>query len=113
MVLTGTEVSRPSRYAVASRALIMCRKILMHLAVDKAKVSAGKQFVFYVDELDKAGYITMGPKSVVDQVRRRGNMANHELPASTEMDSLTTLKITEHMLEAIYELAGMVNSATP
>lgn len=60
-----------------------------------------------MDELEKAGYITTGLKPVVDQVRKCGNIANHKLPASTEQDSLTTLKITEHLLEAIYELAGM------
>src|SRR6266536_1251756 len=91
---------------------IMCRKILMHLAVDKAGAQAGKQFAHYVDELERAGYITTGLKTVVDQIRKRGNIANHELPSSTEQDSLTTLKITEHLLEAIYELPGMGTPAT-
>lgn len=86
---------------------IMCRKILMHLAVDVASAQSGKSFAHYIDELDKAGYITAGLKPVVDQVRVRGNAANHDLPASSEQDSLQTLKITEHLLEAIYELPGL------
>jgi Domain of unknown function (DUF4145) len=60
-----------------------------------------------VDDLENAGYITTGLKLVVDQVRQRGNVANHALPPSTMQDSLTTIKITEHLLEAIYELPGM------
>lgn len=86
---------------------MMCRKILLHLAVDKAGAKAGKGFVAYVDALDSAGYVAPGLKPVVDIVRTRGNGANHELPASTETDSLRTLKITEHLLHTIYELPGL------
>jgi hypothetical protein len=87
---------------------MMCRKILMHLAVDVAKSDVGKSFVQYVGDLEATGYIVKGLAPVVDQVRHRGNVANHELPASTEQDSLVTLQITEHLLRAIYELPGLV-----
>jgi hypothetical protein len=97
--------------AAYTAAEIMCRKILMHLAVDKAGAQPGSSFVSYVGALESAGYVTTGLKPIVDQVRTRGNVANHDLPASSEQDSLTTLTITQHLLEAIYELPGM--SATP
>lgn len=87
---------------------MMCRKILMHLAVAVAGAKVGKSFVEYVDELDNAGYVAPGLRPVVDQIRQRGNAANHELPASSEQDSLTTMAITEHLLRTIYELPGMV-----
>lgn len=86
---------------------IMCRKILMHVAVDVASSQAGKNFVQYIDDLVTAGYVTTGLKPVVDRVRQRGNGANHELPASTEDDSLTTLKITEHLLRGLYEIPNL------
>jgi DNA-directed RNA polymerase subunit RPC12/RpoP len=86
---------------------MMCRKILMHIAVDVAGAKEGKQFTEYVRALDDAGYIPTGLKAVVDQVRERGNGANHELDASTKSDSLTTLQITEHLLKSIYELPGL------
>ena len=86
---------------------IMCRKILMHVAVDVVRAAAGKSFVQYVDDLENGGYITTGLKPVVDKVRVRGNVANHELPASAEADSLLTLKITEHLLRSVYELPGL------
>jgi len=63
-----------------------------------------------VDALDAAGYITTGMKPVVDQIRRRGNAANHDLPPSTEQEALATMSITEHLLEAMYELPSL---ATP
>ena len=92
---------------------MMCRKILMHVAVGKAGAQVGRRFVQYVDDLESAGYIIAGLKPVVDQVRQRGNVANHELPSSTEQDSLTTIKITEHLLEAIYELPGLAPAQPP
>jgi hypothetical protein len=86
---------------------IMCRKILMHLAVDKANAQAGTSFVSYIDALENAGFITAGLKPVIDQIRTRGNIANHDLPSSSEQESLTTLTITEHLLEAMYELPAL------
>ncbi len=86
---------------------VMCRKILMHVAVGVAGSAAGKKFVQYVDDLESGGYITAGLKPVVDRVRLRGNGAAHELPASTEDDSLVTLRITEHLLRGVYELPGL------
>jgi len=87
---------------------MMCRKILMHLAVDVAGSQQGKRFVEYIGDLEGAGYIMTNLKPVVEVVKDRGNAANHELPASTENDSLRTLTITEHLLEGIYELPKLV-----
>ena len=96
--------------AAYTAAEMMFRKILMHAAVDKAGATTGESFAHYIDALDAQGFITTGLKPVVDQIRHRGNAANHELPASTEQESLATLTITEHLLEAMYELPGMVSS---
>ncbi len=92
---------------------MMCRKILMHLAVGVASAPEGKNFTEYVDALEAAGYITTGLKPVVDQVRKRGNIANHELPASTEPEAAMTATITEHLLEAIYELPALIIPPAP
>jgi Domain of unknown function (DUF4145) len=87
---------------------IMCRKILMHVAVDVAGSLPGKRFAEYIDDLESSGYITAGLKPTIDSVRGRGNIANHELPASTEQEALTTLKITEYLLRGTYEISGLV-----
>ena len=83
----------------------------MHISVDKAGSSPGGSFLEYVNDLESAGFITAGLKPVVDQVRQRGNIANHELPSLRNKDSLLTLTITEHLLEGMYELPGMVTPA--
>lgn len=107
------EVRTAHAVAAYTAAEMMCRKILMHLAVDVAGAKPGKSFVEYVDALDGAGYVAPGLKPVVDLVRKRGNGANHELPASTEDDSMQTLGITEHLLKTIYELPGMAPAPSP
>jgi hypothetical protein len=89
---------------------IMCRKILMHIAVDVAKAKPGDTFAAYIDALEKAGYITTGLKGTVDTIRQRGNIANHDLPQSTEDESQTTLGITELLLTTTY---GYMTPASP
>ncbi len=86
---------------------ILCRKILMHLAVDVAGGKPGDTFQAYIEHLDKAGYIGAGLRPAVEKIKNRGNVANHALPSSTEADSVITLKITEHLLRGIYEIPGL------
>jgi len=104
------EVRTAHAVAAYTASEMMCRKILMHIAVDLGLSKAGEQFITYVNDLEAAGYLTTGLKPVVDTLRSRGNIANHELPGSTEPDSLTTITITEYLLRGIYELPAL---ATP
>jgi uncharacterized protein DUF4145 len=98
-----------SAYSVRAYAAaeLMCRKILMHMAVDNGLAKVGQPFVSCMNALQAAGYITTGLEKVVDQVRDRGNVANHDLPGSSEQESHVTLMITQHLMEALYELPGM------
>lgn len=86
---------------------MMCRKILMHLAVDVAGSKSGGTFKSYIEDLDKAGHVNPGLRPSIEKVKDRGNAANHDLPASDEADSLVTLKITEHLLRGIYEIPAL------
>lgn len=105
------EVRTSHAVAAYTAAEMMCRKILMHIAVDQAKAKQGDAFAAYVEALDKAGFIAPGLRPVVTLVKDRGNAANHDLPASTEGESLQTMSITEHLLRTIYELPGLAPSA--
>ena len=103
---------REARLAHAVRiytaAEMLCRKILMHIAVDKAGSAHNKTFLEYVDDLDAQGFVTAGLKPVIDQIRKRGNTAAHDLPASTEEESFLTLTITQYLVEGVYSLPGLV-----
>lgn len=83
---------------------IMCRKILMHIAVDQAGSKKGKTFKEYIEELDSAGFIQVNLKNRVTEIKDRGNIANHELPASTKDEAKKTMAVTRHLLLGIYEL---------
>jgi hypothetical protein len=68
---------------------------------------AGRRFLEYIDVLQDAGYITTGLEAIVDRIRLRGNIANHDLPSSSEEEAAITASITQHLLVSIYELPRM------
>jgi Domain of unknown function (DUF4145) len=83
---------------------MMCRKILMHIAVDVAGSAPGKKFAEYISDLEGSGYIITGLTPRIDDIRTRGNAANHELPSSTEEEARRTLAVTRYLLVSVYEL---------
>lgn len=86
---------------------LMCRKILMHIAVDTLGMKPGQQFLTYVDEMEKQSYIAAGLKPAVDKIRQRGNFATHQIPPSSKEDAERTMRITHHLLSGTYEIAGL------
>jgi len=108
-----TEARRAYSVGAHTASKIMCRKILMHLAVDKAGSAPGRSFVDYINDLQAQNYIMAGLQPVVDQVRSRGNKANHELPASTQHEALVTLTITQHLLIGVYQLPALPGTPIP
>lgn len=85
---------------------MVCRTILMHVAVDKGE-KKGLTFVRYVDYLTSAGYTTPSMRGWVDQIRKNGNKAVHELNLTTRERAESTLKFTEQMLRIVYEMDSM------
>jgi hypothetical protein len=90
-------------------AVLACRKILMHIAVERG-AEAGKTFVAYVEHLKTAGYVPPGGEVWVDYIRTRGNEANHEILVMTEEDALALITFVEMLLRIIYEFPSMVPS---
>jgi len=66
---------------------LVCRKILMHIAVDKCEGKEGDSFANYIDNIRKAGYITPPMKPWVDRIRQEGNDATHKLDAPSKEDA--------------------------
>ena len=64
---------RSCRHTGANTACeLMCRKILMHIAVDVAGGKAGDTFAKYIEVLAKDGHFPPALRPVVDLVRRAG-----------------------------------------
>ena len=71
MDVAWNEAVNSARAGAFTASEIMCRKILMHVAVDKTGVDKGKAFTEYIDALDSAGYIPTGLKPKIDEIRTR------------------------------------------
>jgi Domain of unknown function (DUF4145) len=92
-------------------AVLICRKILMNLAVAQG-AKEGLRFVEYVSYLSDTGYIPPNGKHWVDHIRKKGNEATHEIALMNEADAHDILIFTEMLLKFVYEFPSMVTPVT-
>lgn len=111
-ILTGLPPKVNDAYEEARRCLsvnaytaceLICRNILMHIAVDKGELK-GKSFEQYLNFLESTGYITPPIKPWADQIRQNGNSAAHELEKTSKERAEDTLIFTMQLLRIIYEM---------
>lgn len=88
-------------------AVLACRKILMHIAVD-LKAAEGLNFLQYVEYLAAQGYVPPNGKAWVDHIRKKGNEANHEIVLMRKQDSEELIDFVEMLLKFIYEFPNRV-----
>jgi len=93
-------------------AVMTCRKILMHIAVEKG-ADEGQSFLRYVEFLVQNGYVPPGGSGWVDYVRTRANETNHDIVLMTSKDSEALVGFVEMLLKFIYELPSMVPGVAP
>lgn len=105
-----------ARYSAAvgayTGAVLICRKMLMHIAVNGG-AEEGKNFIYYVEYLAEKGYVPPNGKAWVDYIRRRGNEANHEIVLMTEEDAVSLIRFVEMLLRFIYEFPKLVPPSAP
>ena len=91
---------------------LICRKILMHVAVDKG-ASEGDTFANYLSYLETKGFVTPPMKTWVDLIRQHGNKAAHliEPPEITRAES--TLMFTAELLRLTYEMEYLSKKYVP
>jgi len=92
--------------AAYTSAELVCRKLLMHVGVDKG-AKAGESFAHYVDHLASSGYVTPPMKPWVDLIRKHGNESTHELPAADKDRAEGTVMFTAELLRLVYEMDHM------
>ena len=88
-------------------AILCCRKLLMHIAVSM-KAKEGQSFVYYVEFLSENNYIPPGAKNWVDQIREKGNEANHEIVLMKKEDAEELLSFIGMLLKIIYEFPARI-----
>lgn len=94
--------------AGATTGCALClRKLLMHVAVDLG-AEPGRRFVDYVTFLGSEGYVSPRGMEWVDELRRRGNEAAHEIVMTSERDASRLMRFAEVLLVTVYEFPAEV-----
>jgi hypothetical protein len=88
-------------------AVLLCRKLLMNVAVQQG-AQPGQAFAQYVDHLAESGFIPPNGRAWVDQVRKKGNEATHEIPSIGSSDAQQIITFVEMLLRFIYEFPSML-----
>lgn len=83
-------------------AVLACRKILMHIAVDKG-APEDKTFAFYVGFLVDGNILPMMYRTWVDAIRSKSNEANHQIVLMTRKDAEDLISFTSMLLKLLYE----------
>jgi hypothetical protein len=91
-------------------AVLACRKILMHIAVEK-QAQENQSFVVYVEYLAGKHYVPPGGEGWVDHIRKKGNEANHEIKLMSKADAEELITFVEMLLKLIYEFPARVPAA--
>lgn len=81
---------------------LLCRKLLMHVAVNFG-AKKGDTFVHYIEFLNDKGYITATSRNWVDKIRSFGNEANHKIDIETSDRAKMILQFTEMILKCDFE----------
>jgi len=91
---------------------LICRKIIMHIAVEKGD-KQGKSFQSYLDYLQNKGYIATTMKDWVDLIRQHGNKSTHKLDSPDQERAESTVIFTAQLLKSIYEMSQLAQKYTP
>lgn len=94
--------------------MLVCRKMLVDLAVDQGDVyERGKRFFEYVEYLAAKMFAPPQGKGWLGRIKDRGNDATHELGVMGEQDAMLLITFIEMILRLLYEFPAMLVPATP
>lgn len=80
----------------------------MHLAVMK-EADENLRFIQYVEYLSDNNYVPPGGKEWVDQIREKGNEANHEIVIMGAEVAEDLISFSEMLLRFMYEFPARVH----
>ena len=101
------EIRRCVQYHAFTSAVLASRKLLMHIAVEQG-ASENMKFIEYVEYLEEIHYIPPNGGEWVDEIRKRGNEATHEIVIMAEDDAIQLLDFCEMLLKFIYEFPSRI-----
>lgn len=102
-----SEIRSATTQGAFTLAAMGCRKLLMHIAVEKG-ATADLTFVGYIDYLVNKHYAPPNSTEWVDRIRQKGNEANHEIKIMAEEDVFEIINFIEMLLKFIYEFPSRI-----
>jgi hypothetical protein len=99
-------------------AVMMCRKLLFHVAVahglpEKDSNGRAPDFAKALKHLEDEGVFTKRMRPWIDKIKDVGNEANHELPTTTGAQAMDVALFTRQLINLAYELPAMVAEHAP
>lgn len=99
-------------------AVMMCRKLLFHIAVThglpaKNDKDRAPSFEEALNHLESVGVFTTKMRPWVTKIKDVGNEANHEIPRTSPEDAMAVAKFTRQLIMLAYELPAMVAENAP
>lgn len=82
---------------------LICRKLLMHVAVDKG-AKERDTFVAYIAHLEEKGFVAPAMKPWVGLIQKHGTATTHRIAAPDQHRAESTLMFTAELLRVIYEM---------
>lgn len=101
------EARRCHKEKCYTAAVLLCRKMLMNIAVDQG-AKPNLQFIKYVNFLGDNGFIPPNGKKWIDHIRKKGNEATHEINPMDVSDSKDLISFTEMILVFLYEFPSRI-----
>ena len=92
-------------------AVLSCRKILMHIAVNLG-AEEQQSFFNYVQFIADQGFVPPNGREWVDHIRKRGNEANHEIVIMDKENALDLITFIEMLLVFNYEFPNRIPEST-
>jgi hypothetical protein len=84
-----------------SCAVLMFRKLLMHIAVQQG-ASAGLRFIQYVEYLKNEAVVGKPMHPLIERIRREGNEENHEIVRATPEKTQDLLTLVTFLIRSVY-----------
>lgn len=84
-------------------AVLLARKMIMHLAVEVTGAKEGESFVAYIDHLSSSGFVPPKSSGWLKKIKDGGNEKNHELKLANSEEAKIYQSFLEMLLTFMYE----------
>ena len=84
-----------------SCAVLMFRKLLMHVAVERG-AEHGLKFIQYATYLKENHVVGEPQHALLDRIKQEGNQENHEITRATTEEAQDLLRLTTLLIQSVY-----------